>query len=104
MRFDRGMIKWQPFNSVISSKSIVRTLTAEKAKISKPILSEEEIKQLEEKIIDAYYCQSNVTLHYYKNGYIQELKGMIKKIDHVSKMIYLNSSSIFFQQIISIDY
>lgn len=103
MKFDRGMIKWQPFNSVISSKQVVKSLVHEKEKINRPILSSEEIEELEEKIIDAYYCQSDVTLQYYKNGYIEQAKGKIKKIDCISKKIYLNNLLLFFNQVISIN-
>lgn len=103
MKFDRGMIKWQPFNSVISSKYIVKSLVHEKEKINKPILSQEEIEQIEKKIIDAYYCQIDITLQYYKNGYLQIAKGKIKKIDCISKKIYLNNLFLLFNQIISIN-
>jgi len=70
MKFDRGMIKWQPFDSVISSKSLLN--------------------------------QEDVTLQYYWNGYLQVLTGKIKKIDRISKIIYLNSQRLFFKQIVAI--
>ena len=53
MKYDRGIIKWQPFESLFSSQEIIKNLTLEKSKIAKPILSEEEISLLEEKIIEA---------------------------------------------------
>ena len=37
---DRGMIKWMPFNSVVSSKEIINSILKDKSKISMPILSE----------------------------------------------------------------
>ena len=102
MRFDRGMIKWQPFDSVVSSKSVVKSLIKEKSKIEKPILSEEEMMEIEEKIIEAYYLQENVTVQIFKDGFLTTLTGKIKKIDHISKIVYLNSTRIFFRQIIHI--
>lgn len=39
---DRGMIKWMPFNSVVSSKEIINSILKNKSKISMPILSEEQ--------------------------------------------------------------
>ena len=99
---DRGMIKWQPFNSVTPSSTVIKSLILEKSKIPKPILSDEEKKEIEEKIIEAFYCGTDVTLHYYKNGYIKTITGKIKKIDHISKTIYLNNTIFLFNQIISI--
>jgi len=55
LKADRGMIKWRPFDSVYSSKQIVREITREKEKIKMPIISEEEKKELEKKLILAYY-------------------------------------------------
>lgn len=103
MKFDRGMIKWQPFDSVISSKSVVKSIVKEKQKIKKPILSEEELMINEEKIIEALYCQNEIILEYYSNGYLKTIKGKIKKVDSVSKIIYLNNTSLLFNQIIAIN-
>lgn len=102
MKTDRGMIKWQPFDSVISSKALINNIILEKSKVNKPILSEEEIKDIEEKIIEAYYLQNEVILQVYKNGFFKEINGKIKKIDGVRKMVYLNNMMIFFNQIISV--
>ncbi len=102
MKFDRGMIKWQPFDSVISSKNVINSLLHEKEKVNKPVLSEEETEALEEKIIDAFYSQEVISLDFYKNGYIKTITGQIKKIDHISKTIYLNSTLLLFKQILSI--
>ena len=42
MNFDRGFIKWQPFNSVIPNKNILDNIKNNEH-ISKPILFPEEI-------------------------------------------------------------
>ena len=42
MNKDRGMIKWMPFNSVVSNKEILYSLIKEKEKITKPHISEDE--------------------------------------------------------------
>ena len=36
---DRGMIKWMPFNSVVSSKEIINSILIIKSKLSMTILS-----------------------------------------------------------------
>ena len=102
-KLDRGMIKWQPFNSLINGKYIVNSILKEKAKISKPIISDEDKKTLEEKIIEAYYCQNTVTITYYQNGFLLKIKSKIKKIDNIYKIIYLDDKTLLFKQILGID-
>ena len=102
-KFDRGMIKWQPFNSIFSSKDIINSILTEKNKTEKPILSSDEINSIEKEIIDAFYCQNDITIHYYTNGIIKSVNSKIKKIDHTTKMIYLNNMKIYFSQILSIN-
>ncbi len=98
----RGMIKWQPFNSVINGKSIINSLIKEKTKIKKPIISEEDTKILEEKIINAYYTNTKIKIIYYKDGNLVNAFGTIKKIDQVYKMIYLENKRLLFSQIVNI--
>lgn len=102
MKNDRGMIKWAPFNSVINNKYIINSLIKEKSRISQPILSNEEMLEIEEKIINAYYSKSYVTITYYQNGYLENIAGKIKKIDKIYKIIYLEKTSLFFKQIMNI--
>ena len=105
MKFDRGIIKWQPFESLTSNKAVIKSLLLEKSKISKPILSEEEIADIENKIIEAYYCKVNISIFFYNDGFIKNIKSKIIKIDQVYKMIYLtNNLKLFFNQIIAIEY
>lgn len=102
MNKDRGMIKWMPFNSVVSNKEILYSLLKEKEKTSKPIMSDDEKKTLEESIIDAYYMQDKIHITYYKKGYTYEYYGLIKKIDSSNKLIYLNNLKLLFNQIIGV--
>lgn len=99
---DRKMIKWLPFNSVISSKEVLSSILKEKQKISKPSLSEDEKMQIESTLIDAFYLEEEVIITYYKNGYTYKYKGIIKKIDSLNKLIYLTNFNIFFNQIIKV--
>lgn len=103
MNNDRGMIKWAPFNSLINNYQIINDLSIERAKIKKPIISEEEQKLLEEKIIEAFYCQNTIIITYYKDGYLLKSKTKIKKIDSIYKTIYLtNNLKLLFKQILAI--
>ncbi len=100
---DRGMIKWAPFNSVINGSQVIKEIKFEKSKINKPILSEEQIANLEEKIITAYAGNSVIKLYFYKNEHINIIDGKITKLDSVNKKIIINNkTSIYFNNIIDI--
>ena len=103
MNKDRGMIKWMPFNSLMNGRIIVNNLLDEKSKIKMPILSEGEIGEIENNIINAYYTQNKIIITYYKNGYLLKTKSLIKKIDYTRKIIYLdNNINLLFRQITNI--
>lgn len=102
MNKDRGMIKWMPFNSVVSTKEVLSSILKEKEKRKKPIMSDDEIKQLEKSIIDAFYMQTTINITYYKGGYTYKYVGKIKKIDSSNKLIYLSNLRLLFNQIIDV--
>ena len=65
--------------------------------------SEEEQKIIEEKIIEALYCQTTIIITYYQNGFLLKTKSKIKKIDSIYKTIYLeNHTKLLFNQILKI--
>lgn len=100
---DRGMVKWAPFNSVINGKEVLEEIKFEKSKVTKPILSEEQIRELEEKIIETYSGNILISIYFYKNGCIDILSGRITKLDPVNKIIIIdNKAKIYFNNIINI--
>jgi hypothetical protein len=102
MNKDRGIIKWAPFSSLPIQNKMIKNLIYEKNKIKKPILSEEQIKEIENIIIEAFYEQANIKIEYFKNGYLQDTIAKINNIDYTFKKIYLNNQKIiFFNQIIN---
>lgn len=100
---DRGIVKWAPFNSVINGNHLLDEINYERNRISKPILSEEQIADLEENIITAYSERSIINLYFYKNGCINIINGQITKLDPVNKIITINNKTrIYFNNIIDI--
>ena len=75
MNKDRGMIKWMPFNSVVASKDILYSLMKEKTKVTRPIMSDDEIKTIEDR-------KKSLIKKGKANGYVtyeemaEELKGL----------------------------
>lgn len=100
---DRGMIKWMPFNSVVSSKEIINSILKDKSKISMPILSQEQKDVNEQKLLIAYYSKSKINISYYQNGNINLINSYIKKIDFTYHKIYFENNTILFDQIVSLN-
>ena len=100
---DRKMIKWEPFNSVISSSKMIKDVLKEKEKIKKPILSEEQLLLINNQILEHFQTKEQVQITYYENGYINKITEYIKKIDSVNKKVYLTNGYIYFNQIIKIN-
>ncbi len=103
MNKDRGIIKWLPFESLTPSKKVINSILYEKSKIPKPILSLEQQQEIEEKLIEAFYEQIEVTLKIYQNGYIKTTTSSILEIDYAYKKITLkNKDKVLFKQIIEV--
>lgn len=101
---DRGIIKWQPFNSCFSSQQIINDITSFKNKKDFPELSEDQINLISEKIKDAYILNINVTIEYFYDGAITTISGKINNINTKEKRICLNNKYIYFKQILKICY
>ncbi len=68
MNKDRGIIKWLPFESLVSNKTVIDSILKEKNKIKKPVLSLEQQQEIEDTLIHAFYEQEKIMVTYYKNG------------------------------------
>ena len=103
---DRGFIKWQPFNSLISNKEILTSIKESKNNFlySKPKLFPEEIEKLNEELKDAYYSHSLITLTYFENNHLKTIKTNIIAIYPNSNTLKLtNNKIISFNQITNIN-
>jgi len=100
--FDRGMIKWMPFNSVVPSSQMINEILKEKSKIKMPNLSSDQKELIEQKIIRAFYESEKIKLIYYYQGKLFSLEGNIKKIDSIYHKIHFNNKVLLFDQIVKI--
>lgn len=101
---DRGMIKWQPFDSLLSTKKVAKEIISEKSKVAMPTLSEDQLLNIEEKVLEAYYNGETVRLVYYRKGTYYTKTSLIKYIDKHKKQLILNDGSIlYFKQIVKIE-
>ena len=100
---DRGMIKWLPFNSLINGEEIVSSIEKEKAKINKPILSEEQTLELENNILESLINKVPLIFKVYKNGFINEITATVINIDRVNEKIFLdNHKYLYFREITAV--
>ena|SRR5574344_820169 len=100
---DRGMIKWQPFDSLTSTKKMCYDILQNKNKIQIPILSEDQLIDLENNILKSYYNRDLVIINYYYDGKINTKEVKIKYLDKYKKQLILSDGSIiYFEQIINI--
>ena len=100
---DRGMIKWQPFDSVISSKQIVNQLVEERNRTKRPELSEEQITTIENLLFESFTNQEEILIYFYKGGKILHISGFVTALNATLHKVLLNNhSSLFFNQIVNI--
>jgi len=97
-------MSWAPFNSVINNNDITNEILDRYNNIKQPEYNEEQLEELEYKIMKAYNSKSNICIHFYKNYKNNSTEGIITKIDSIHKNIVLNNKiSIYFYNILSID-
>lgn len=100
---NRDNIRWAPFNSVINGNDVIKEIREEKSHFKKPILSEEQIADLEERIIISYNEQSEIDIIHYRQGKAYKLHGKVTKLDSNTKKITINyKNDIFFGNILKI--
>ena len=100
---DRGYIKWAPFNSLINDKDIIKEKEQVVKKVNKPILSEDQLSYINDKVMDAYTNHYKVNISIYKNENIININGFINNINTFKKLITFNNTYVYFNQIISIN-
>ena len=100
---DRGMVKWLPFNSIINGELVIKEIEKEKSKINKPELSNEQLINIENTILESKINEIPLLFKIYKSGFIKEIKGMVINIDINNKKIFLdNHTFLYFKEIISV--
>ena len=98
----RGMKKWQPFNALEHYDEYLDIIYHEKEKKAKPILSEEQINDINYAL--NIYNHDEVSIQYYKQGEILEITGIISKIDSQNQVLTINKSKIFFSNLLKIEF
>ena len=100
---DRKMVKWAPFNSVVNTKKICYEIQNKKNYIKIPTLSQDQLNEIENNILSAYYSKCYSIIKYYYMGKIYSITSKIKYIDKIKHQIILSNGNILsFNQIINV--
>ncbi len=100
---DRGMIKWMPFDSVISSKQMVQSILKKKEYVTKPCLSEEQMEEMERRLQEAFHSQMVVHVSYYYRGKILCKNDLILSIRKNEKgILFQDHTLLYFDQILNV--
>ncbi|MGP9042081.1 YolD-like family protein [Cytobacillus kochii] len=85
---DRGMKKWQGF-FMPEHVQALNSLQREDSKIPRPILSEDQIEEMERVIVEGLEENSQLALTCWKDGFLIKRVGFLKSVDPVNKRIQL---------------
>ena len=103
MSTNRGMIKWAPFSAVAPGSYMVNEVLNKKNKVKMPILSEDQINDINDKTLNAFNNKEIIKIKFFREGKYYEKRGIIANIDLNCRKILLNDGfSVFFSQIIEI--
>ncbi|MDL2292874.1 YolD-like family protein [Acholeplasma sp. OttesenSCG-928-E16] len=92
---DRGMMKWAPFDALVGHSGLIAAIKHNMEKKEMPILSEDQLDDLNKTIIKALNEKKEILVTYYQDGYFHQSFGFIKKIDPIQKrMIFLSMETI----------
>lgn len=101
---DRSKAKWAPFNSVVAGSEMVKDVLDKKYRVKMPILSDDQISEIEEKLICSFNNQAKIKIKYFRSGRYYLREGIVINIDVLGRKIALNDNySLFFSQIIEIN-
>lgn len=98
---DRGMKKYAPFASLIEQSTYLEEMRYQKNKTDKPKISSERAEKINTVLTN--YHKEEITITYFKDGYLYDVKGIIQKIDTNKRVVKINENSILFTDIIDIE-
>ena len=98
---NRESAKWAPFESLFKTKDFLEEYESKLLLHPKPLLSEDELSELETSLLDAYHTQEKVEVTYYYQGRDYHKQGIIRLIAQ-GKVYFGDSTSLYLDQILKI--
>lgn len=84
-------MKWEPFKSLPIQYEMIEQYVEDQNKIEMPLLSQEQLEIMNDIINEKIATNSFCTISYWKNGYIKNVSGFIKKIDTINEFMIFTS-------------
>jgi len=88
---DRGIIKWNAYDALVGYSSMLQEMRYRLGKKDRPTLSDDAYEDLNHKLQEAIVTENEIEIRYYRDGYIRETFGSVKKIDYLKKEITLST-------------
>lgn len=85
----RGIVKWQAFKTMPEQYEQLEQYIQDQNKIDKPILDDDQLQQLNEKLVFKMFNEPYIKVRHFKNGYIKFIEGYIHKVDPYTQTLHL---------------
>jgi len=95
------MVKWAPFASLKEQSIYLNKLKVDRQKVERPLLSEDEINAINEKLVN--YDGETLVITYYDHGFIKQFESVISKIDVPNKKVITPDLVISFDDLIKLN-
>jgi hypothetical protein len=87
----RGMKKWRPFASMPEQYIGLQEVINKQVEVPQPLLTEEQMEQINFTLIEALHTNQQVYLTYYKNGQRITETGFIQFVDSLGNLfVFIN--------------
>jgi len=101
---DRKMMKWMPFNALLEQGDHLRELIEARSQEDKPMLSDDQLVELNYDLQRAYMSQELVEIAYFKQYKRHFIKGHIHQIDIQNKMIVIAKEGLYAEEVLKITF
>ncbi|MDR7245899.1 YolD-like family protein [Priestia megaterium] len=82
----RGMKKWRPFATMPEQYIGLKEIINKQAEVPQPLLTEEQMEQVNFTLIEALHTNKQVYLTYFKNGRHITATGFIQFVDSLGNL------------------
>lgn len=101
---DRGIMKWAPFDALISYQAVLKSMQYERGKQKKPELTDDHYEILNRHVQQAIMMKTPISITYFEDGYFKTIYGTIKRYDDIKKtLIFMEGYHIKINQIMDVN-
>lgn len=86
---ERKASKYLPFDALKGLKEAINLEYSENQKREFPLLSEDQLLNIDEIIFECYSLNKPINISYFEDGDFNEYSGVIERIDYINRQIVL---------------